>query len=60
MPVRYKKLFWPAVVLIAVIFSALAFVLARTREVILPVAEQSLLAASSTEAPPQVSNSQNT
>jgi hypothetical protein len=52
MPVRCRKLFWPAVVLIAVIFSALAFVLARTREVILPVAEQSLLAASRTEGSP--------
>ena len=50
MPVRYRKLFWPAVVLIAVIFSALAFVLARTGDS--RVNEQSLLAASRTERPP--------
>lgn len=50
MPVRYRKLFWPTVVLIAVIFSALAFVLARTRDP--RVKEQSLLAASRTEKPP--------
>lgn len=50
MSVRYRKLFGPTVVLIAVIFSALAFVLARTRDP--RVKEQSLLAASRTERPP--------
>lgn len=52
MRVRYSRLFWPTVVLIAVIFSALAFVLARTQEVVPRVNEQSLLVASRTERPP--------
>jgi hypothetical protein len=49
MPVKYRKLFWPTVVLIVVTSSALAFVPARMRKVTPPVAEQSLLTAGRTD-----------
>ena len=45
MPVKYRKLFWLTVVLIAVSASTLAFVSARTGKVTPRVEEQSLLAA---------------
>lgn len=52
MPVKYRKFFWPTVVLIAVTASALVFVSARTRKVTPPVREQSLSAARRTDKPP--------
>jgi len=51
MPVKYRKLFWPTVVLVVVTSSALAFVPARMRKVTPRVEEQSLLAARGTDNP---------
>ncbi|SRR6266446_4230922 len=48
---KYRKLFWPTVVLIAVSASALAFVSARTGKVTRRVEEQSLLAAGPADKP---------
>jgi hypothetical protein len=58
MPVKYRKLFWPTVVLIAVTSSALAFVSARTWRVGARVKEQSLIAEAAARPEGQASEEQ--